>query len=226
MAFCGKLEYGRPTGRARYGQEQQVQCWKDSTCAIFLIDIQDFKDIKYEATKSVQIKSLYIQRHLSQSVAVCGKLEHGRPRQSQVQPGTARYSARSPIMCYIFRKISRISRILNIILQYWEATKSVPKNCKTVFPKCVPKSVPKHIWEVGERSVPWKLCQKWLKISAVLHASLNFLREKKWDRIFISREIKIFYLKLTNFLREKKWDKISLSREIKIFYLKLLFERK
>ena len=31
---------------------------------------------------------------------------------------------------------------------------------------------------------------------------------------------------LTNFLRDKKWDKIFLSLEIKIFYLKLLFERK
>ena len=42
--------------------------------AIFSKDIQHFKDIKYEATKSVQIKSLYIQRHLSQSMAVCGRL--------------------------------------------------------------------------------------------------------------------------------------------------------
>ena len=68
-----------------------------------------------------------------------------------------------------------------------------------------------------------------------------------------SREIKIFYLKLTNFLRGKKWDKIFLSRdswdknilsqteikifyqteikifyqtEIKMFYLKLLFWEK
>ena len=68
-----------------------------------LVLIKDFKDIKYEAT-SVPIKGLYIQKHLSQSVAVCGKLEHGRPRQSQVQTGTAGYSAKSPIMCYIFER--------------------------------------------------------------------------------------------------------------------------
>ena len=31
--------------------------------------------------------------HLSHSVAVYGKVDHGRPRQSQVQPCTVRYSA-------------------------------------------------------------------------------------------------------------------------------------
>ena len=36
---------------------------------------------------------MHIQKHLSQSVAVCGKIDLGRHRQSQVQPGTARYSA-------------------------------------------------------------------------------------------------------------------------------------
>ena len=64
--------------------------------------------------------------------------------------------------------------------------------------------------------------------SGVLHASLNFLRVKKWDKMFfiswdkmfLSREIKIFYLKLT-FWENKKWDKIILSCEIKIFYLNL-----
>ena len=84
----------------------------------------------------------------------------------------------------------------------------------------------KHIcwWEKWVKEVSQKKCPKrgwkWLKISAVLHASLNFLREKKWDKMFLSREIKIFYLKLT-FWEKKKWDKIILSREIKIFYLNL-----
>ena len=35
---------------------------------------------------------IYIQKHLSQSVAICGKVDHDRPRQSQVQTGTAGYS--------------------------------------------------------------------------------------------------------------------------------------
>ena len=42
--------------------------------------------------------SLYIQK---QYVTVCGKVDHGRPRQSQVQPGTV---LKRPIMCYIFEK--------------------------------------------------------------------------------------------------------------------------
>ena len=36
--------------------------------------------------------SLYIQKHLGQSVEFCEKVDHGRPMQSQVQPGTVRYS--------------------------------------------------------------------------------------------------------------------------------------
>ena len=83
--------------------------------------------MKYEATKSVQIKSLYIQRHLSHSVAVCGKLEHGRPRQSQVQPGTARYSFRSPIMCYIFLKDIKDFKDIKYNTAVLEGHKKCPK---------------------------------------------------------------------------------------------------
>ena len=56
---------------------------------------------------------IYIKNHLSQSVVISDKVVHGRPRQSQVQPGkagcTARYDQvqpgivlKRPIMCYIF----------------------------------------------------------------------------------------------------------------------------
>ena len=37
--------------------------------------------------------SLYIQKHLGQSVAVCGSLWKGRSWQTKAEPGTARYSA-------------------------------------------------------------------------------------------------------------------------------------
>ena len=36
--------------------------------------------------------SLYIQKHLGQSVAVCGSLWKGRSWQTKTEPGTARYS--------------------------------------------------------------------------------------------------------------------------------------
>ena len=59
----------------------------------------------------------------------------------------------------------------------------------------------------------------------ILLSQTNFLREKKWDRMFLSREIKIFNLKLT-FWERKKWENIIWSREIKIFYLNLSAEWK
>ena len=37
--------------------------------------------------------SLYIQKHLGQSVSVCGSLRKGRSWQTKAEPGTARYSA-------------------------------------------------------------------------------------------------------------------------------------
>ena len=46
--------------------------------------------------------SQYTKNHLSQSVAVYGKVDHGRPRQSQVQPGTS---------CAIFSKSRRFKDI-------------------------------------------------------------------------------------------------------------------
>ena len=50
--------------------------------------------------------SLYIQKHLSQSVTVRGKVDNVRlcAKYSQVQPGTARYRQVKAGMCYIFEK--------------------------------------------------------------------------------------------------------------------------
>ena len=105
-----------------------------------LVLIKDFKDIKYEAT-SVPIKGLYIQKHLSQSVAVCGKLEHGRPRQSQVQPGTV---LKVP-SCAIFSKDVKDFKDIKYNTERPQkvSQKSVPKMC--------PKKCPKNIY-VDERS--------------------------------------------------------------------------
>ena len=73
--------------------------------------------------------SLYIQKHSGQSVAVCGslwKLDHGRPRQSQIQPGTVGYSQarpgtvlKRPIMCYILEKKKEM--LWGYQIWYWEA---------------------------------------------------------------------------------------------------------
>ena len=44
-------------------------------------------------------------------MAVCGKEDHGKPRQSQVPPGTARYSAEKDPSCAIFTESRRFEDI-------------------------------------------------------------------------------------------------------------------
>ena len=39
--------------------------------------------------------SLYVQRHLGQSVTVCGKVDHSRPGRNQIQPGTVRMQSKA-----------------------------------------------------------------------------------------------------------------------------------
>ena len=64
--------------------------------------------------------SLFKQKHLSQSVAVCssgsGKVDHGTPRQSQVQPGAARCTRVQPFLSDIFINLFQISIIFYIII--------------------------------------------------------------------------------------------------------------
>ena len=49
-------------------------------------------------------------------MAFFGKVDHGRPWHSQLQPGTARYSAKKAHIVLCFRK-SGASEILNMILR-------------------------------------------------------------------------------------------------------------
>ena len=62
---------------------------------------RDFQPNLYPIQFIFEHFSLYKEKHFSQSVAVFGKVDHGRPRQSQVQPGTV---LKEPIICYIFEK--------------------------------------------------------------------------------------------------------------------------
>ena len=101
---------------------------------------------------------------------------HGRPGQSQVQPGTV---LKRPIKCYIFEKQLFFQ---GYKIWYWEVTKSVPKKCHK---KCAPiksviKSVknvnkmsqnkctnkcPKKVWKSAQKSV--FCCKKYAKKTSV-----------------------------------------------------------
>ena len=81
-----------------------------------------------ELSCQLAIKCQYLYLLAPQSVAVCWKVDHGRPMQSQVQPGTAGHSQVQPgtarysqVQGYIFEK----QALLWYQIWYWEASSGV-----------------------------------------------------------------------------------------------------
>ena len=69
----------------------------------------------------------------SPKMAICGKVDHGRPRQSQVQPGKARYSDVKDPPCDIFLK-SRLFEDIKYDTDHLGTTTCTTSSCTPSTP--------------------------------------------------------------------------------------------